>query len=274
MIDLHFHTFFSPDSQEDPDLYLQLCLRNGMDFICFTDHDDRNALSDVHSGVGDAKNDFPRYIAHLESRIGTFGLAAKAAVGIELGYVPNKNDLNAADANQDLAYVVNSVHEVDGIDCYDPQYGVRWPDKKAGYTAYFEAVRDSLTAPYRFTAVGHPGYCARYARFADASIRYRDYEDLLDDILLAVIKRNVAVEVNSSGGRAGDFLPTPAMLERYRALGGRLLAFGSDAHAENRFAEKYALCADACRRAGFTEWAFPLLKDVGKYKTGIVTLPF
>ena len=49
-------------------------------------------------------------------------------------------------------------------------------------------------------------------------------------------------------------LPTPEMLRRYFALGGRLITFGSDAHQPRRVGENRDWAEHLAREIGFTEW--------------------
>ena len=75
--------------------------------------------------------------------------------------------------------------------------------------------------------------------------------DLYEPILRALIESGTALEVNTSGLRqaAAETYPSPAIVARFRELGGTRVTIGSDAHAEGDFAwgldDGYAAAADA-----------------------------
>ena len=55
---------------------------------------------------------------------------------------------------------------------------------------------------------------------------------MLDEVLLTVIKNDKAIEVNTSGLRQviGRTLPGEDVIRRFKALGGKYVTLGSDAH--------------------------------------------
>ncbi len=63
----------------------------------------------------------------------------------------------------------------------------------------------------------------------------------------------MALEVNTSGLRQGpgETYPAPPVVERYRALGGRLVTAGSDAHRARSFAYGLGHAYAAIAAAGF-----------------------
>jgi histidinol-phosphatase (PHP family) len=56
--------------------------------------------------------------------------------------------------------------------------------------------------------------------------------DLIDDIMNELVKRNIALEINSSPIRKGysEVYPSDAMFEAYLKYGGAKVTIGSDAH--------------------------------------------
>lgn len=155
-------------------------------------------------------------------------------------------------------FVVNSVHTVGGQDCYFSTY-FEGKSKESAYRRYFETVRKSLDAPYNYDIVAHLGYCSRNAVYDDPKLRYADFSDILDEILVTIVRRNKILEVNSSARKAGsDFLPDTDILERYFALGGRLISFASDAHSTDRICDKRDKVVAALKRIGFEFITVPI----------------
>lgn len=154
-------------------------------------------------------------------------------------------------------FVVNSVHTVDGHDCYFPDY-FEGKEKPYAYSRYLEQVRKSLEVPYSYDIVAHLGYVSRNAPYEDKKLRYEEFPELIDDILRAVIAKDKILEVNSSSRGAGsDFLPDTDILERYFQLGGRSLSFASDAHHVSRVCAGREGVAAALKQIGFTHITVP-----------------
>ena len=154
-------------------------------------------------------------------------------------------------------FVINSVHVVDGHECYRQDY-FTGKQKEYAYSRYLEQVLKSLDAPYHYDIVGHIGYVSRNAPYEDRKIRYCDFPELYDAILLKIIQKSVILEVNSSSrGAVSEFLPDTDILRRYFELGGRKVSFGSDAHLTGRIGEKRELICAALKEIGFTHVTVP-----------------
>ena len=82
-----------------------------------------------------------------------------------------------------------------------------------------------------FDIIGHLDLFARYEQQFWQQVVPMD-AGAVDDALQQLIAGDVVPEANTSGIRQGlgRPLPEPAMLERYRELGGRFVSIGSDAH--------------------------------------------
>ncbi|ETI69934.1 histidinol-phosphatase [Neobacillus vireti LMG 21834] len=60
--------------------------------------------------------------------------------------------------------------------------------------------------------------------------RFEDYQEIIQQILKKAIERNIGIEINSSGLRAGlkQTLPSMNIIQLYKELGGEILTIGSD----------------------------------------------
>lgn len=251
MIDMHTHTRHSFDSQADPETMAAAAYAQGCRALAFTNHYDRDIVGlpafdqttplDLDATFGD----LTALQARWEGRM-------SVSVGLECGWASDRErDYADAIAQYPCDFVLNSVHLVDGVDCYQPEF-FQNRTKKQAYTAYLSAIDRSLDAQFPFDAIAHIGYAMRKAPYGDNSMPYSDYGDLLDDILRKIAERGKALEVNSNAKNTGmDFLPSAEILKRYRAMGGELLTFGSDAHLPARVCEKYELVAQTLKSLGF-----------------------
>ena len=116
----------------------------------------------------------------------------------------------------------------------DPYYGTYFKELGAtrGLMTYFETVLSNLKAFPHYQSVGHLDYVCRYLPESSQTFFYDHFSDILDEILIEIIERNRALEVNTAGLKYGLDWPNPdiSILRRYRELGGELITIGSDAH--------------------------------------------
>ena len=261
LTDVHTHTAFSPDGQSDILQMLARAKELPLAFWGIAEHFDYDYLTDgiPFGEEGATFTDPEKYFAAAR------GLQARERdvhilVGGEFGFTRNPA---AAPLYRALAekyrpdFIVNSVH-TDGTGDYYYKTPFAGKDKKTAYLRYLTLVRDSLDADYPYDVVGHLGYPARYAPYADKRMDEPEFSDLLDDILRQIIARGKILEVNTCAfGSSSPFLPFPAILRRYHALGGRDISFASDAHQTARLAEGRAETAKALKDIGFTRIAVP-----------------
>ncbi|NLC17232.1 MAG: histidinol-phosphatase HisJ family protein [Clostridiales bacterium] len=249
--DLHTHTNFSFDSEQDICELILRAQKLGLKYLAITDHFDNG------SKYATQELDISRYCQTLESFMGLAkNQGVDLLIGIEMGYMPAQNPQNAEIVqNYPFDYIINSVHEVDGIDCYFPEYH-QGKDKRASYMAYFDKVLDSLDAPYYYSAVGHLGYVIRKAPYDPKEYKYGEFDYILDKILKKIIQKQKILEINTSAESLKEpVIPSLEVIKRYYELGGRLVTFGSDAHRAQKLAYNF-------------ETASKILKDIGfKYYT-------
>ncbi len=180
------------------------------------------------------------------------------AVGVEFGYADDPlvgGRYAATQKKYRPDYVVNSVHGVDGRDF--ARYDFTESEKDT-YAAYLRLVRRSLDAPYEYDIVGHIEYVVRYVPFANKKIEVEKYGELIDDILLTIIKKGKILEVNTATkGLPRLALPNVGIIRRYYELGGRKISYGSDAHSVNRIGEGREEVVAALKEIGFTHFTVP-----------------
>lgn len=268
--DLHTHTSFSADGKSSMQDMVATAKGMGLRYYGISDHFDYDYLTEGITVCGNPIDyiDAPSFFAagrsmQRQENDENFTLL----IGGEFGFSPREECKQLYfDVIEKYRpdFVVNSVHSVDGNDCYFQEY-FTGKSKDYAYRAYLERVRESLDAPYGYDIVAHLGYVSRNAPYPNPKLRYEDYPDLYDDILKTVIGKDKILEVNSSPRTAGsEYLPDDDILTRYFQLGGRKVSFGSDAHLVGRVAEKLDMVYAALRKIGFEGITLPLC---GKHTT-------
>ena len=233
MTDYHVHTAFSPDVQNTVEEYCRRAILLGCDKVCITEHLDlgySDPAFENKQGVLDS--------AAEQARLLSMGMPLLR--GVEAGYNPDTAAETAMLlSGMELDYVINSVHEVDGVDPYYPEFFEKRSRDEA-YRAYLEKVYESLDAPYDYSVAGHLGYVFRHAPYPMPVMEWNEFPDLYDAILMRLIYLGKGLEVNTSSLRtAGDTMPCMSVLRRYSELGGEIITLGSDAHAVRRLCDGF-----------------------------------
>lgn len=251
MFDTHTHSNFSHDGVPSAETMVQAAIQRGFKYLAITDHCDKDCVAlpgfdwvrqiDLES----RKEEMTRLKQKYSDKI-------YLADSLEYGYAQEANSLYLdVEKTYPTDYVINSVHIVEGVDVYFREF-FEERTKQYAYTAYLKAMRESVDAPYDYDAIGHLGYIARCSTYPDKRLLYSDFQDIIDDILKAIIAKGKALEVNtSSKGTKCDLFHDTTIIKRYRELGGELLTLGSDAHEPSRLSADFKEAEAAIVSSGF-----------------------
>lgn len=229
MVDIHLHSKFSFDSREEQLNYVNAAKDRGIKVLGFSEHYDYDAFLDGEKDI--TLCDIEKYSENI-LKLRRENADVDILFGIEFGYrneaIPH---YNALISRYGFDYVINSVHTLKGRgDCYHDAFFEGQPLEKS-YGEYLNAVLESVNSDLDYDIVGHIGYVSRYRKGEDAALLYEKFSSVIDDILHSVIEKGKCLEVNTSCGTSkSEFLPDASIIERYLALGGKLISFGSDAH--------------------------------------------
>jgi histidinol-phosphatase (PHP family) len=247
MFDYHMHTVVSFDGKNRGIEMANAAVAAGLKEICFTDHLDYDPLGKM----GVLAFDTARYNAeydHLEVP----GL--KIRRGMEFGMTAD----NLTQLRQDLQrrpfdFVLGSVHFVDDLDVYYPEY---WAGKSVfqAERRYLEATLDCVRVHDDFDVLAHLTYIAKtHCHPAPRPVPFAEHRELIDEILRTLADKGKGMEMNTSGvNRCGGYLPTADYFRRFKELGGEIVTVGSDAHTADRVGE-------------YTFEACEILKDIFGY---------
>lgn len=237
--DAHVHTAASPDSEMDPCDAIYAAKKLGLGVI-FTEHCDFVTSNGRNPGATDfwknGKSDFicdfniyPHEYKNLRS--------PSVLLGLEIGLTAAYYDKNKLTAEGDFDFILGSVHSAYGVDVYF--------DNPSDYVdfirRYLTYSREMVEMCGFFDSFGHVDYVSRYNPDAQKVFRYENYAAEFDALFKAIIERDIAIEINSSGftkfeNYAEVLFP---IYKRFAELGGKYCTIGSDAHVPERIGENY-----------------------------------
>lgn len=265
-LDAHLHTDLSPDSDVGIDTYAAAAVERGIAEIAITDHVDFEPGAPAFAYASFA--DRERIVRGAAERWAPQGVHIR--FGVELTYDRTwEADIRDHLARHPYDFTIGSVH--DRVDSpYNPRRVAAWVDGRSladivapSFDEVEAAARSGL-----FDAIGHIDGVKRYLFPHVMPADLAAAPELYEPILYALVASGTALEVNTSGLRYSirEAFPHPAIVARFRELGGRAVTVGSDAHRAGQFASGlaagYAIAADA----GLTEITFRRGPDAARVR--------
>jgi len=219
--DLHLHSQWSPDGQECMSHIFSECVKKNFTHIAITDHLD---LQDP-SGEEGVKG-LERYLADIEYTGRNFP-TLKILKGLEAGV--NKNNLHGTEAlivPHRFDMILLSIHSFGSINVAKLPVNM---DHPSFIKAYLEETLFCVSHMEQYQVLAHLDYPARYTPFTLQD--YMENADLVEEVLIALIKRRKALELNTARlDRPENFRIMEWILQQYTRLGGYMVTVGSDAH--------------------------------------------
>jgi histidinol-phosphatase (PHP family) len=255
-LDAHVHTDLSPDGFAAIDDYAASAIERGIAEIAITDHVDFEPGAPAFAYT--TFEDRERIVRGAADRWGPQGVQIR--FGAELTYDRSwEADIRDHLARHAYDFTIGSVH--DRVDSpYNPRRVAAWIEGRAlaevvapSFDEVVAAARSGL-----FDAIGHIDGVKRYLYPHITPADLESAPELYEPILHALVESGTALEVNTSGLRypIAQSFPHPAIVARFRELGGRAVTVGSDSHRLEQLswglADGYAIATEA----GFTELTF------------------
>lgn len=260
--DMHTHSTFSHDGKSTIREMREAECAKDVPIFAVTDHcdfchiEDRDVFGAIQNSVTEVK------------KLSEEGSKILSGVEISDGRWYEK-ELKKLLSEWDFDLAIGSVHHVDYRDSVDSfrnrDFTAFTKKERAEFLhIYFNEVARLFTT-FDFQILGHLTIPYRYIVGRDkCEISEADFREQIEEILRECIRRDVALEVNTSCYRSmATFLPDKEILKWYRELGGRLITLGSDAHKTEDAAQYFKEAATLLQDLGFREvYAFYKKKPV------------
>ena len=255
LCDYHLHSTGSPDGTMTIPEIAAVAVERGLQEICITDH-----LDTIYWQTYAPRDsfDWAASLKQLSQAREQYGSQLEIRLGAELGEATiafDRAEKLLSDA-PDLDFVIGSVHTAGEKFHFMDYYYLEKRDE-----AYYQAVMDDyldetvkLVRWGKFQVLGHPTLPLRYIKNnAGLTLSFDDRMDRLEEIFSLIIPKGIGLELNIN---RGDFpLPSPAILRRYREMGGEIVTIGSDAHDPRYIGVQVRECQELLRQCGFTHFA-------------------
>ncbi len=221
MFDTHLHTHFSGDSAMTFQEAVVAADKKGVSVIV-TEHMDLDYPDNPETFVFDPAEYF--------QELGPFR-TDKILLGVELGLRPECREENRRmAASYPFDEIIGSIHVVDGIDIYRPQF-TRGVSKKSAYGRYLASMLECIGGFDGFDSLGHVDYICRYAAYEDKELHLTEFFDEWTAVCQSLINSGKALEINTRRLELPEAVASLTKLyRRYHELGGRHVTIGSDAH--------------------------------------------
>lgn len=226
IIDYHVHSDNSFDGNSNIKGMCKKAIDLGLSEICFTEHFSVDP-TDVSYNVLDYK----KYHREIEACQDFFKGKLIIKEGLEIGepHISNfKYNLIDQLKDMNLDFIIGSVHNISNVKL---RAYMKVKDKKETYDDYFNEIYE-LAKNSDIDVIGHLDLMKRYAYNDFGNYDFNQYKDVIESILKEIIKRNIGIEVNTSGLRNSvhESYPSMEIIKFYKELGGEIITIGSDAH--------------------------------------------
>ena len=252
--DYHFHTDFSSDCDESIYSVIESARKKGLSSLCVTDHYDMDFPVRPEEPEMDFDLDIADYYKNYHQLSETLVPDFDLRIGVELGVMPSTtNKLNAfVQAHPELDFTICSLHVVDGMDPYYPEYFEGKEDLTA-YRHYFETLLDCVKEFDNFNVCGHLDYIVRYGKTKAELFDIHDYSDIFYELFQILVSRGQGIEINTGSLYRGLSVPHPHpdILKMYKDAGGEIVTIGSDAHHAEHIAYGFDKAKELLLSNGF-----------------------
>ena len=255
MKDSHVHTNISHDGISKIEDYFEHAKEKNIDEITFTEHYD-----DYYGIITNLKTLDVRKYQEIYYRVKDDS-KVKSNFGIEIGLQPCEGvyrQIKTMVKYVDFDFIIGSSHITDRKDMAMDKSFFEGLTRKEAYLKYFKEVLANIKKyNNEFDVYGHLDYVVRYGGYLEKKIEYNEFREILDEILINLIRKDKGLEINTSGIRYGLGAPHPnkEILKRYKELGGTIITVGSDAHKVEDLGSNFDIAFEILKDCGFTEYA-------------------
>jgi len=252
--DCHTHTHNSFDADNSLKEMCETAIEKGISILAVTDHIEAPEIPlKEKSQFGDMVKQIKKSADDVDGCRKIFGKRIKILKGVEIG--EPMHDLKCTEQAHTIAdfdFVLASVHNLKN---YGDFYFLDYDEENVPklLKLYFDELLDTAENA-DFDSLAHLTYPLRYIiERTDIKPDLGVYSEVIDKIFKALIKREKALEINTSGifKPIGTTLPDINLIKRFKELGGKYITIGSDAHNCENLGQGIEKGIDIAKICGF-----------------------
>jgi len=219
----------------------------GLREIGFAEHFDLYPWNDGYGFY-----DYDAFAGKIGAVRGKWGGTVTVRMGIEIGE-PHiyPSEIEGFLRDRAFDYVIGAVHWIGDLYPEGEEY-LRLHSMEDAYGLYLEEVRRTAETG-ECDILAHLDLVKRKGTRHYGPFPFERFRDQIATILEAIIRRGIALEVNTSGLRQAsrDTLPGMETIALYREMGGERITVGSDAHTPEDLAAGIPEALRRIAHAGF-----------------------
>ena len=248
MIDLHNHTPLCNHATGNLKEYIQKAIEKEIKIFGFADHAPMEFDKKYRMSFEDMKN----YENSINSLKNEYKDKIKILLGYEVDFTPKKYlDKRVLNANVD--YLIGSVHFLDNWGFDNPEFIKEWKNRDIDdvYKEYFKYVEEMINSKL-FQIIGHIDLIKVFGFKPKTPIK-----DLIKNVIKAIKKTNMVVEINTAGLRkpVKEIYPSTEILSLL-ADNNINITFSSDAHAPEQVGFKIKEAINLAKDFGYKKATF------------------
>jgi histidinol-phosphatase (PHP family) len=245
--DYHLHAEFSRDSDASLEGYCRRAVKLGIPELALTEHFTLNP-ADINYGL----TDFTLIFQEVDRCRELFAGRLEIKVGLEVDYDPRQEaELANYLAGWHFDFLMGAIHYVQGTSLLSLRIGGAEEEAVQKLIGDYLQTTNQMIDSGLFQVIGHLEWFHRSVPPGSYSRGFYEYQ--LMPLLEKMVKKDLALEVNTSALRKGinDTFPSLETLQLFRRLGGRRVTVGSDAHHEEDLGRDLEKAIERVFQAGF-----------------------
>ena len=257
MFDLHIHSKNSPDSIQTIEEICESAFARGLQGFALCDHVDTwfYEKEDLYTRLQGSIRDVERAKA-------VYGDRLDILQGVEMAeYLAFPEKAERILALTDFDVILGSVHSLYYEDIDDSYSRVDFSsmpaEKIKGFLKeYFFRMKEMIDKT-DFDVLSHLTCPLRYINGKyHRGIEVMDFQADIREILDMIIKKDIAMEINTSGvgGFYNEYMPDRRIWKLYADMGGKMITIGSDAHVPQFVGNAFAQTAALLQDMGFSHY--------------------
>ena len=258
LADYHMHSYHSADSNAKMTDMIESAISKGLKKIAFTEHMDHGFPESEKYKASDWEVNVDSYLYELLCLREKYRDKIDIIFGLEIGMQKSVFKENAITAKEhEFDFVIGSIHMVNGIDTYLPEFFEGKTPKQA-MQEYFKTQLENIRQFQNFDVLGHMDYIVRTVPGGESVYNWKDYGDYIEETLKTLIENEKGIELNTSALRKGFSNPNPhkEIIKLYKDLGGEIITIGSDAHKPEDVGSNFDIAEQILKDCGYKYYTY------------------